>query len=44
MKSRTVYTSTKSEIPKADDGSIRYKIDKKKYPLKAHMITTPYKQ
>jgi|TARA_B100001964_G_C14226764_1_gene598027 sugar-specific transcriptional regulator TrmB len=35
MKSRTVYTSTKSEIPKADDGSIRYKIDEKKYPLKA---------
>ncbi len=35
LRSQTVYTWPQAEIPKADDGSERLKIDADKYPIKA---------
>jgi len=35
LKSKTVYAWPDSEMPSSDDGSIRFKIDEKKYPIKA---------
>lgn len=35
LKSKTVYTWPQGEIPPATDGTVRLKIDAKKYPLKA---------